>query len=144
MKISYEVWLNARHPLTLESTAAIRVYASEFRLEAEKVAERFAIDHTETIRALKAIRSDAIVNSEVRMPHEVARTERNAERFLKLHSHLLGYVENGGGESVRIGQDDATREFTVTLGPTHRIRSYHGSSLEQAFDLAIEEEGDKS
>lgn len=68
----------------------------------------------------------------------------DAVRFRRLHSHLLGYIENGGGDSVTIGQDDATRDWSLRVGYGKNARSYYASSLEEAFDKAIAAEGDKS
>lgn len=72
---------------------------------------------------------------------------KNSDRFRKLHSHLCGYVENGGGEPISICQDDATREWGVRVGfvqPINTSRWYGGSSMAEAIDAAILGEGDKS
>lgn len=72
---------------------------------------------------------------------------KNSDRFRKLHSHLCGYVENGGGEPISICQDDATREWSVRVGfvqPINTSRWYGGSSMAEAIDAAILGEGDKS
>ena len=45
-----------------------------------------------------------------------------------------GYVENGTSETVKIYQDDATREWVVTIGQTPRnTRHYYGPSLTDAI-----------
>lgn len=73
------------------------------------------------------------------------RALKNDDRFRKLHSHLLGYVENGGGDHVSIAQDDATREFILTINAGRPSRrAYYSGSVEGAFDAAIAGEGDKS
>ena len=43
-----------------------------------------------------------------------------------------GYIENGGGNTVTIYQDDATRTWTVKVGKS----SYYGDSLEEAIHKA--------
>lgn len=74
---------------------------------------------------------------------EMQHAAQDALRFRKLHSHLCGYIENGGGESVTIYQDDATRDWSVRVGPAGGL-CYHGGTLREAFDLATEQQGDKS
>lgn len=70
----------------------------------------------------------------------------DAVRFRSLHSHLCGYIGNGGGEVVTIFQDGATRDWTIRVGSggMQSRRAYSGASLELAFDTAIAAEGDKS
>ncbi len=54
---------------------------------------------------------------------------------IRLHNlrRLMGYVENGTSQTVKIFQDDATKEFFVTNG---KDKEYvHALSLEMALDL---------
>lgn len=70
---------------------------------------------------------------------------RDGEAMQKLRE-CCGYVQNGSEQSVRIAQDDATREWSVTVGSERMIstmpvryskaRSYHGFSLNEAIDTA--------
>jgi hypothetical protein len=58
---------------------------------------------------------------------------------------ICGYVENGSSEYVTIGQDDATREWTVTIGDSWarnsgRARRYTAHSFHQAIRLAVDGE----
>lgn len=57
---------------------------------------------------------------------------------------LMGYVENGSSTSVKLSQDDATRDFFVTVGSdVPRVRRqapyWFGSSLDQALEKAIKD-----
>ena len=71
---------------------------------------------------------------------EMQQVAKDALRFRKLHSHLCGYIENGGGDALRIAQDDATRDWSLSVG----TRSYYATSFEAVVDKAQEMEGDKS
>lgn len=53
---------------------------------------------------------------------------------LKAIRELCGYVEDGSHQTFAIGQDDATRDWVVTL--EGRFYSY-GSTFDQAVDAAI-------
>lgn len=55
-----------------------------------------------------------------------------AIRRLKALRWALGYIEAGGGDYVTIGQDDATKDFSMRVG--NRRDYYHGSSLEGLLD----------
>lgn len=57
---------------------------------------------------------------------------------------LCGYVENGSDTVVRISQDDATKDWVVTLGHHLRPKSAHGSSMVAALKSAIEKFGGES
>ncbi len=59
---------------------------------------------------------------------------------LRLIRALMGYVENGSEQAVKLFQDDATKAYFVTTGSTRNPRSYFGSSLEEAIDKAWEAE----
>lgn len=48
---------------------------------------------------------------------------------------LCGYVENATDTTVKVGQDDATREWFVNVG---RFR-YHDTSMEAAFEQAFQD-----
>lgn len=74
---------------------------------------------------------------------------RDAQRLKKLHSHLCGYIENGGGEAFSVMQDDATRDWTVRVGSAYpafgrQQRCYYGDTMREALDKAFDGEGDKS
>lgn len=70
---------------------------------------------------------------------------RDGEAMQKLRE-CCGFVENGSEQTVKIFQDDATRSWIVQCGDvrmistvpvTHsKVRSYHGSSLNEAIDTA--------
>ena len=48
---------------------------------------------------------------------------------------LCGYVENATDTTVKVGQDDATRDWFVNVGRSH----YHGTSMEEAFEQAFQD-----
>lgn len=52
---------------------------------------------------------------------------------------LLGYVQTGTATSITMEQDDATKDFIVTVGNGHNsIRAhYFGKTLDEAVDLAF-------
>lgn len=53
---------------------------------------------------------------------------------------LCGYIENASDTSVRVCQDDATRDWIVAIGTGSSIkRSYHGTSMEEAFEQAFQD-----
>lgn len=70
---------------------------------------------------------------------------RDGEAMQKLRE-CCGFVENGSEQTVKIFQDDATRSWIVQCGDVHmistmpttysKVRSYHGSSLNEAIDTA--------
>jgi len=64
--MKYEVWLNARHPKTLESVATVRVFAHDDRLKAESICEHAAEDFAPIANLLRIWQPGAVVNSEVR------------------------------------------------------------------------------
>jgi hypothetical protein len=57
----------------------------------------------------------------------------------KLHA-IIGYVENGSEQTMRLFQDDATKDFLIIVGPEKRSRRYFASSLQQVIDKAYEGE----
>jgi hypothetical protein len=73
---------------------------------------------------------------------EARQREQDAE-LGRLLRQTLGYVENGGGNSVRIRQDDATREWSVTVGTGGlQALSYYGQSLLSTLREAHAKHGD--
>ena len=66
--MNYEVWLNARHPRTLESVATLRVHTNADRLAAEKYLERAHMTNSYEIYSLRCLVPGAIVSAEMRMP----------------------------------------------------------------------------
>jgi hypothetical protein len=62
----YEVWLNARHPKTLESVATMRVFAHDDRLRAEAIAENAHKDFAQIVGLLRVWQPGAVVGVEVR------------------------------------------------------------------------------
>lgn len=56
----------------------------------------------------------------------------NDERMAALR-RMCGYVENGSDTTIKIFQDDATKEWFVKVGS----REYHGPSMISAFDAAV-------
>jgi hypothetical protein len=54
--------------------------------------------------------------------------------------HLMGYVQNGSQESLRMYQDDATREYGITIGTGRNRTSYHGSCFKELLLRAIKTE----
>lgn len=80
--MNYEVWLNARHPKTLESVATVRIFAHDDRLRAENVAENAAEDFAPMVSLLRTWQPGAVVSTEVR---EMPKVER---RFTGRHPAL--------------------------------------------------------
>ncbi len=72
------------------------------------------------------------------------RQNDDAETLINGLREMCGYVENGTETTVRIGQDDATKEWIVWVGK----RWFHGSSMRGALRSAIDElaiiEGDET
>lgn len=65
---------------------------------------------------------------------------RDAER-LDCIRKLCGYVEDGSDQTVRILQDDATRDWFVEVGQFGRSKTKgSGRSFKAAIDAAIEAE----
>lgn len=61
--------------------------------------------------------------------------EADAKRLQRL-IELCGYVEDGSCETVRLYQDDATKDWFVDVGYGTR-RSYFGRSARAAIDAAL-------
>jgi hypothetical protein len=64
--------------------------------------------------------------------------EHSRGRLDKIRN-MCGYIENGGGRSFKIAQDDATMWWTVYLGN----KTYSASSFEGAIDVAFNSEEEK-
>ncbi len=60
--------------------------------------------------------------------------KREAENFRDIRE-LMGYVEDGSSQTVRLFQDDASREYFVGLGAKS---AYHGRTLPIAIEQAKE------
>ena len=66
-----------------------------------------------------------------------AQKEHLDTKRLAVIRKMMGYVENGSHETVTIGQDDATRSFSIRSGNKRR---YFGDSFSGMLDAAIEAE----
>lgn len=60
--------------------------------------------------------------------------KREAENYRDIRE-LMGYVEDGSHQTVRLFQDDATREYFVGMGAKS---AYHGRTLPAAIERAKE------
>jgi hypothetical protein len=81
----------------------------------------------------------------IEQSREAAQIERNAGLLRKLRE-ICGWVENGSAESVTIGQDDATRDWFLSVGYdsiSSKRRSYNATSFESVIDAAYEKEQGK-
>lgn len=70
--------------------------------------------------------------------------ERDAATLNKLRA-CCGYIENGSGEYLTIGQDDATRGWGIRIGDSlarkeGRDRSYHADGFYEVIDTAYRAE----
>jgi len=63
----------------------------------------------------------------------------NDSSRLKGLRELCGYIENGGGQSVSICQDDATKDWCVSVDHKHYV---HGNSFTSAIDAALDKSTD--
>lgn len=71
--------------------------------------------------------------------------ERDAACLRKLRE-ICGWVENSSGEGVTIGQDDATRDWFLSVGYdgiSGKRRSYTATGFESVIDAAYEKEQGK-
>lgn len=82
-------------------------------------------DWCELGKALKAESDKAVAN------HRLTQLEEKATLFDTLRA-LMGYVQNGTGQTVRIFQDDATNTYHVSAGD----KTYWGESLKIAIGKA--------
>lgn len=74
----------------------------------------------------------------------LAVAQQKAELFDKL-VNLMGYVQNGTDQSIKIFQDDATFSYFVAGGTNGRYTwDEFGSSLEEAIEKAHQKHGDPS
>ncbi len=78
MSTNYEVWLNARHPKTLESIATVRVFHHADRARCEEVAERNLAEFACVVQVLRTLQPGALVQPEVRYP-DIARAGVEAQ-----------------------------------------------------------------
>ncbi len=72
---------------------------------------------------------------------ELAAATQEAEGAKQKWKHLrecMGYVGNGSEQTVKLFQDDATRDYFVVCGSGRNPRSYFGASLEEALANAFE------
>jgi hypothetical protein len=60
------------------------------------------------------------------------RAKKDADRLAGLRE-LMGYIEDGSSDTVRLFQDDATRSFFVKIGS----REYYGEGFKGAIDAAL-------
>lgn len=66
--------------------------------------------------------------------------QKKAKAFDDLR-RLCGYVENGSDQSIRVGQDDAARDWCLRVGPDGKHKLYTASSLEAVLDEAAQYRG---
>ncbi len=61
---------------------------------------------------------------------------------IKAIRKVMGYVQNGTSQSVIIGQDDATKTYSFTVGKTHLLDDSFDGLLKKIVDHAesIEED----
>jgi hypothetical protein len=73
-----------------------------------------------------------------------ALNDRGAEDTARIDGlrRLCGYVENGSASHITISLDDATKNFTIHVGPSAAKRWSHGEGFREAIDAAIKEHGD--
>lgn len=67
------------------------------------------------------------------MTHEHDKIADSETPFVLRLRQLCGYVENGTDTTLKIYQDDATREWFVGVG----LKRYHGATMEEAFEAAF-------
>ena len=70
----------------------------------------------------------------------VSDDRKDAEKLLKGLRNLCGFVEDGSSACVTISQDDATKDWIVTVGGPGSKRWWCGRSLEEAIDAAMKED----
>lgn len=102
------------------------------QLEAENAALREQLKQSEINFALE---HDDVLE----LRKQLAAAQKDAERLNAIRE-LCGYVQDGSSETVRICQDDATREWIISVGGIPSKRWYHGSCLRAAIDAAIAQE----
>lgn len=74
------------------------------------------------------------------LEEQIAKLKPDAERLKEIR-RMCGYVEDGSDTTVSIFQDDATREWSVRLGPAMKPTGYyHANSFTGAIDAAIDAE----
>lgn len=73
-----------------------------------------------------------LIGERNRLTIDIERLQKDSERLAMLRE-LMGYVEDGSHDIVKLYQDDATYEFFVSVGKL----KYYGKSFEQAIDNAM-------
>lgn len=65
--MKYQVWLNFRHPKTMEVVAEVRIYCHDDHLRAEAVLENAQADFQPLVLAVLQVQPGALVNAEMRL-----------------------------------------------------------------------------
>lgn len=67
--------------------------------------------------------------------------EQYDSKLLEGLRRLCGYIENGSDTTVRVYQDDATRDWIVSIGSDtySRVKSYYDSSFRNAVQKALDD-----
>ena len=92
--------------------------------------ELFEAD-ADTLRAAITLEAD-----NARLREELATAQTDAARYRWLRE-ACGYVQDGSSTSVTISQDDATHEWVVRVGDVGSRHWWHGKSLGEAIDAAM-------
>lgn len=104
--------------------------------------------HTDGIGAFEGeacVHADAVLMHGFPMPtvHRVidALNDRGAEDTARIDGlrKLCGYVEDGSASYITISLDDATKAFTVSIGPRQARMWSYGEGFREAIDAAITE-----
>lgn len=120
----------------------------EYRKFRTQPADRPNQVHTDAIGAFEGeqcVHADAVLMHGFHplAVHRVidALNDRGAEDTARIDGlrALCGFVENGSATHITISLDDATRNFTIHVGPTQARIWSHGESLREAIDAAIVE-----
>lgn len=89
-----------------------------------------------TINMLQAAEHIRQVNETEDNKHPIEKIISDPEAPFKDRLRILcGYIENGSETTVKIFQDDATKEWIVKVGKNY----YHDSSFDGAFELAFKD-----
>lgn len=122
----------------------------EYQIHRHQPADRPNQVHTDGIGAFEGeacVHADAVLMHGFPMAtvHRVvdALNNRGAEDTARIDGlrNLCGYVENGSASHITISLDDATKEFTIHVGPSAAKRWSHGEGFREAIDAAIKEHG---
>lgn len=92
---------------------------------------------SEDERATSAACNELIQARIERMQIQKAKLEEQAKDAARLNGlrELMGYVEDGSSDTVKLFQDDATKSFFVTVGK----KDYYSTSFKGAIDEALSE-----